>query len=108
MMNALSHFAHKGGLPPFSDIQTEHVVPAMTALLEELKEGQAQLEKNADTTWSGVVEAVADLVEPVERAWGLVSHLNGVKNSPALREAHQAVQPQVVGAFLGLAQSEPL
>jgi oligopeptidase A len=38
----------------------------------------------------------------------VVSHLNGVKNSPALREAHQAVQPEVVGTFLGLAQSEPL
>jgi len=107
-MNALYDFANAGGLPPFSSITPEHVVPAMKKLLEELATARAALEKTVQPTWESVVERVADLVEPIERAWGAVSHLNAVKNSPALREAHQAMQPEVVASMLALAQSEPL
>jgi oligopeptidase A len=121
-MNPLYDFARassspsslRENLPPFAAITADQVVPAMKQLLEELAAGQRALEAAAEAaagdavSWASAVEAVADLVEPVERAWGVVSHLNGVKNSPALREAHQAAQPEVVAAFLGLAQSEPL
>ncbi|HEY4221724.1 MAG TPA: M3 family metallopeptidase, partial [Myxococcota bacterium] len=107
-MNALYDFAKRGGLPPFSSLTADQVVPAIRALLADLERERAVLEAEAAPTWESVVERVADLVEPIERAWGAVSHLNAVQNSPALREAHQTVQPEVVGAFLSLAQSQPL
>ena len=107
-MNALYDFAKKGGLPPFSSFSAEQVVPAVKRLLEELKAGQIELEASVVASWASAVDALADLVEPIERAWGAVGHLNAVKNSPALREAHQSVQPDVVATFLQLAQSEPL
>ena len=115
-MNALVTFARSpqtsAGLPPFALVTPEQVVPALDALLADLDAGRTALELRAVagelSSWSGAVDALVDLIEPMERAWGLVSHLNGVKNSPALREAHQEAQPRVVGAFLALAQSEPL
>ncbi len=107
-MNALYDFAKAGGLPPFSSITPDQVVPAVRKLLEEMAAARGSLEARVEPTWASAVEAVADLVEPMERAWGVVSHLNAVKNAPALREAHQTAQPEVVAAFLSLAQSEPL
>lgn len=50
-------------------------------------------------TWEGVVEAMEQARHPLEYAWGVVNHLLGVQNSDALREAHQAVQPEVVDLF---------
>ena len=37
-----------------------------------------------------------------------MNHLLGVQNSDALREAHQAVQPEVVDLFTRIGQSRPL
>ena len=115
-MNALLDFARNpsatNGLPPFNAITPDQVGPAIDALLADLEVGRIALEKRATAgalaSWAGAVDALSDLTEPVERAWGAVSHLNGVKNSPELREAHQKTQPLVVAAFLALAQSEPL
>jgi oligopeptidase A len=115
-MNALLDYARDpgafGGLPPFSKISADQVVPAVDALLEDLDDGQAKLEAKLTSTktpcYDDVVEAVADLTEPVERGWGVVGHLMGTKNHPALREAQQAAQPKVVMAMMKLAQSQPL
>ncbi|MCH2184336.1 M3 family metallopeptidase, partial [Myxococcota bacterium] len=40
--------------------------------------------------------------------WGIVGHLMGVQNSDALREAHDAVQPEVVAFGLRLGQSKEI
>ena len=45
---------------------------------------------------------------PLEYAWGVVSHLLGVKNSEELRNAHQAMQPQVITTMQKLGQSVPV
>ena len=107
-MNALYDHSQQGGLPPFDRIDAGQVKPALERILAELTAGQRAQEAAVEPTWASAVEAVNDLVEPLERAWGAVTHLVAVKNSPALREAHQAVQPAVVEASLTLAQSEPL
>ncbi|OGQ21734.1 MAG: peptidase M3 [Deltaproteobacteria bacterium RBG_16_71_12] len=107
-MNALYDHSQHGGLPPFDRLDAAQVRPAIGRILEELTVGQRSIEADVQPTWASAVEAVGDLVEPLERAWGAVTHLVGVKNSPELREAHQAIQPAVVEASLKLAQSEPL
>ncbi len=107
-MNALFDHSQQGGLPPFDRIDASQVKPALERILAELAAGQRTIEAAVEPTWACAVDAVNDLVEPLERAWGAVTHLVAVKNSPALREAHQAVQPAVVEASLKLAQSEPL
>ena len=42
------------------------------------------------------------------RPWGVVSHLKGVRDSEALREAYDACQPEVVAASLRIGQSRPV
>ncbi|MDX2100338.1 MAG: M3 family metallopeptidase [Leptolyngbyaceae cyanobacterium bins.59] len=96
------------GLPPFDAIRPEHVVPAMTQMLKESEEHLTQLESNLVPTWKEMVEPLERLEERVSWAWGIVNHLVGVKNGPELREAHEAVQPQVVQFYTRLGQSKPL
>lgn len=96
------------GLPPFQDIQPEQVVPAFQELLTELDQQITNLEANIQPTWSGLLEPLEKLTEPLNWSWGIVSHLMGVKNSPELRAAYETVQPQVVQFFNQLGQSQPV
>ena len=110
--NPLLAFARSGGLPPFARVDADQVDLAIDTLLGELQRDVAALEARAGVggavAYDDVVEALTDLGEPVERAWGVVSHLMGVKNAPALREAQQRAQPKIVAAMMALAQSEPI
>jgi oligopeptidase A len=95
-------------LPLFDRIRAEHVEPAVTELLDELAEALPALEETAVPTWQGLVEPIDEAWERFGRAWSAVSHLHGVANTPALREAYQRVQPRVVEASLQWAQSKKL
>ncbi|MDG2615290.1 M3 family metallopeptidase [Thermoleptolyngbya sichuanensis XZ-Cy5] len=96
------------GLPPFDQIRPEHVVPAMTELLAKATDALTHLETNTKPTWEGLIEPLEALTEPVFWAWGVVNHLMGVKNSPELREAQEAMQPEVVKFGMRVSQSKPL
>lgn len=96
------------GLPPFAEIQPEHVVPAMTQLLAEVDQELTALEAEVQPTWKSLVEPLDRLSERLTWSWGIVGHLMGVKNSPKLREAYESVQPQVIQFFNKLSQSQPI
>ncbi|NEQ33765.1 MAG: M3 family metallopeptidase [Leptolyngbya sp. SIO4C5] len=96
------------GLPPFAAIELEHVVPGMTQLLDELARSLTALEANVTPTWAGLVEPLTRISERLSWSWGIVSHLMGVKNSPELRQAYEAVQPGVIQFATQLGQSKPL
>jgi len=94
------------GLPPFDAIKPEQVEPAFAELLTKLEAELAQLEANVQPTWSGLVEPLDRLNDPLRWSWGVVSHLMGVKNSPELRQAYENVQPKVVQFWNKLSQSK--
>ena len=91
MSNPLLDFS---GLPRFADIANEYITPAIEALL---KESRAVVEKVRNDTqppsWETFVQPMADAHERLSRAWGQVSHLNAVMNSPQLREIYHANLP---------------
>jgi oligopeptidase A len=97
------------GLPEWSRIQPEHVEPAVQQVLAELNEELDRLEAAlADCqkpTWQDVVDPLERLGDRLERPWSAVRHLMGVRNSEPLREAHQAVQGDVVAFGLRVGQS---
>jgi oligopeptidase A len=96
------------GLPPFDKIKTDHVIPAMTELLQELDSELTNFEAHVTPTWEGLVEPLTEIEEKFSWTWGIIGHLMGVKNSPELRNAHETVQPQVVQFINRLSQSKPL
>jgi oligopeptidase A len=96
------------GLPPFEQIKTEHVIPAITQLLAESEEGLSQLEANLVPSWQGLVEPLEEIVDRLTWSWGIVGHLMSVKNSPELREAYETMQPAAVQFWNRMSQSQPL
>jgi len=98
----------RSGLPRFDAVEPRHVEPGVRALLAELSSDFERLEAGVEPAWESAVEPLEALGDRLERAWGVVRHLMGVRNSDALRAAHQAVQPQVVEFGIRLGQSRPL
>ncbi|MDJ0601604.1 MAG: M3 family metallopeptidase [Crocosphaera sp.] len=96
------------GLPPFDKITPDHVIPAMTELLQELETKLADLEANVKPTWEGLVEPLTEIEEKFSWSWGIVGHLMGVQNSPELRNAYETAQPQVIQFINKLGQSKPI
>lgn len=96
------------GLPPFNAIETAHIVPGITTLLENLAADFAALEASATPTWEGLVEPLTRIEERLSWSWGIVGHLMGVKNSPELRAAYEEVQPALVQFATQMGQSKPL
>jgi len=95
-------------LPDFATIHPEHIVPAMRQLLEETEAERQQLEADLEPTWAGLIEPLEQLENRLSLAWGAVGHLMGVKNSEALRRAHQEVQGKVVQFWMRLGQSQAI
>ena len=81
------------GLPPFDAITPEQVGRAIPALLSELNQSLSALEASLEVRlgqtgslrWEEVIEPLHQLGERLRWSWGVVSHLNGVCNTPALR-----------------------
>ncbi len=105
-MNPLLDFS---GLPRFSEIKPEHVTPAMDALLEENRALVDKLAADAAApAWEAFVQPLEDANERLSRAWGQVSHLNAVMNSPELREAYNENLPKITAYYADLSQNPSL
>jgi oligopeptidase A len=95
-------------LPRFDAVAAEQIVPAVRTLIERQDQARTALEGALQPTWDGLAAPLSALGEPLGYAWNVVHHLLSVRNSSALREAQEAVQPDVVGASLRLGQSRAL
>ena len=96
------------GLPKFDQIKPEHVIPAVKKLLADAEQALSALEESIEPTWDGCFVKLEEIDRPFEYAWGPVSHLFGVKNSPELREAYESVLDDVVQLGLRASQSRPI
>ena len=96
------------GLPKFDQIKPEHVIPAVKKLLADAEQALSELEESIEPTWDGCFAKLEEIDRPFEYGWGPVSHLFGVKNSPELREAYEAVLDDVVQFGLRASQSRPI
>ncbi len=102
MSNPLLDFS---GLPRFAEIKNEHIKPAIEALL---KENRTVIEKvrvdDGMPTWETFVQPMVDANERLSRAWGQISHLNAVMNSPELREIYNENLPVITQFYAELTQ----
>jgi oligopeptidase A len=103
-LNPLLDFS---GLPRFAEIRPEHVAPAIDELLAA---GRAATDAavHAAPTWDAFVAPQEDANERIGRAWGQVSHLHAVLDSPELREAYNANLPKISQYWTELGQNTAL
>ncbi len=96
-------------LPAFDAIRPEHVTPAVDILL---REAEAALEKVVAPDVPAEYDAMSAVLdvatERLGRAWGAVSHLNAVADTPALRAAYNENLPRVTEFHTRLGADERL
>lgn len=91
MSNPLLDFTD---LPPFSDIQPEHVKPAIEQAIADCRIKIEQvLDGNSNPSWETICEPLSEVDDRLSRIWSPVSHMNSVVNSQPLREAYESCLP---------------
>ncbi|MCS7195339.1 MAG: M3 family metallopeptidase, partial [Meiothermus sp.] len=81
---------------PFSQIQPQHIEPAIKALLAEAEEElEAILRVQGPRTLENTLRPLDRLGERLFFAFNLVAHLESVASTPELRAAYKAVIPPV-------------
>ena len=100
-MNPLLDFS---GLPRFDEIRPEHITPAVDELLVAAR-AAVETAVQAPARWESFVAPLEDANERLGRAWGQVSHLHAVMDTPALREAYNANLPKVSQYWTELGQN---
>jgi len=97
------------GLPAFDQIRPEHVAPAIDVLLRQADEALEQAVGPDVPAEYDALSAVLDVAsERLKLAWGAVSHLNAVADTPELRAAYTAALPKVTELFARHASDERL
>ena len=97
------------GLPLFDRIAPEHVAPALDTLLAEAEAALEQVtQASFPARWTDIAQVLDVATERLGRAWGAVSHLNSVADTPELRAAYNAALPRVTEFWTRLGSSEAL
>jgi oligopeptidase A len=97
------------GLPQFDQIGPEHVAPAIAQLLTDANAALETVTKpDFAPSWSGIAVVLDVATERLSRAWGSVSHLNSVLDTPELRAAYNAALPKVTEFYTRLGADERL
>lgn len=96
-------------LVDYAAIRPEHVEPAVKELLGN---ASATLEtvtaEDVPATWEAVLEPLEESQEKLGRAWGAVTHLQSVVDTPALRDAVNGMLPAVASFSIDMSQNIPL
>ena len=93
MSNALLDFSD---LPAFDRITPQDVAPAVDVLLERANQALETVSApDFPARWDAIAKVLDVATEQLGRAWGAVSHLNSVADTPELRAAYNAALPRV-------------
>ncbi|WP_330961495.1 oligopeptidase A [Photobacterium sp. 53610] len=83
-------------LPPFSQIKPEHIFPAVEQAIKDCRAKVEEVLASGETpSWDSICAPLAEADDRLGRIWSPVGHLNGVKNSPELREAYESCLPML-------------
>jgi oligopeptidase A len=106
MTNPLLDFSD---LPLFDQIRPEHVGPALDTLIVKADAALEQVTApDFPATWVDIARVLDVATENLGRAWGAVSHLNSVADTPELRAAYNAALPRVTEFWTRLGADERL
>ncbi|SFC16511.1 oligopeptidase A [Marinospirillum celere] len=94
-MNASNPLLNISDLPAFEKITPDQVEPALDQLLAANRAAVEEVLAQANPDWKSSMEPIDEAGDRLSRAWSPVSHLNGVKNNPELREAYEKCLPKL-------------
>ncbi len=101
-------------LPKFKSFKSEQVESDIKIILNNLEkefneiENKLELEDNLDKIYKLAVEETQRIEYPLSFGWGIVSHLNSVKNNEKIRKSYEKMQPEVIKLSNKISQSKVL
>ncbi len=96
-------------LPLFDQITPDHVGPAIDLLLADASTALEVVTKPEFVArWENIASVLDVATEKLGRAWGAVSHLNSVADTPELRAAYNEALPKITEFFTRLGADERL
>ncbi|NCP39620.1 MAG: M3 family metallopeptidase [Rhodoferax sp.] len=96
-------------LPLFDQVQPGHIEPAINALLAQADTALATVtQAEFEVSWNAIARVLDVATERLSRAWGTVSHLNSVADTPELRAAYNAALPKITEFYTRLGADERL
>ena len=105
-MNPLLDFSDQ---PLFDQITPPLVEPAINSLLADASAAlEAVTAPTFPAQWTAIAKTLDVSNERLSRAWGAVSHLNSVADTPELRAAYNAALPKVTEFWTRLGADERL
>nr|VFK16444.1 MAG: oligopeptidase A [Candidatus Kentron sp. LFY] len=115
-MNTSLHnpWLNPDGLPAFSRIRPEDIVPTVERSLEKARATIADLLESVAPSARGagmfdrLIPPLEGLDDSLNRIWSPVSHLHSVADNPELREAHNACLPMLSEYSTEFGQNERL
>ncbi|MFZ4534716.1 M3 family metallopeptidase [Propionivibrio sp.] len=94
------------GLPRFDAITPAAVQPAISELLGQSRALVEQLTAEyVPASWNTFAAPLADGIEQLGRAWGIVAHLHSVNDTPEWRDAYNGMLPEISGFFAEIGQN---
>ena len=96
-------------LPDFAALAPEQAEPAIDQLIAANRAALSELlERQAQPSWTTLIEPLEQMGEVLSQAWGPVSHLFGVRATAGWRAAFNACLPKITEYSVEISQSEPL
>ena len=96
-------------LPLFDQIIPAHVAPAITTLLDSANTAlETVTAPDFPAEWTAIAQVLDVSTEQLGHAWGAVSHLNSVADTPELRAAYNEALPRVTEFWTRLGADERL
>ena len=101
------------GLPKFNQFTPQRIEKEFPVLLEKLNSDFNNIEtefssliNNENLDWVKVMKPLNKINEELRWSWGVISHLNSVKNSEQLREVYAKFLPDVINLGNKFGQSK--
>lgn len=99
----------KSALIDFPNLDRASFEPAVKELISRLNATVDQITADsAPATWENVVTPLEDATENLGYVWSIISHLNGVADTPELRTIVNSLLAPISEAFSALGQNEAL
>lgn len=109
MSNPANPLLQNPELPQFSEIEPEHIQPAIQHLIETNEQNTEKMLQQLDSvTWENLIAASDEWDDVLSKAWSPVSHMNSVVNSDELRDAYNACLPLLSEYSTKLGQNQDL
>ena len=101
------------GLPEFNEFTPQRIEKEFPSILEKLNSDFNNIEinfssliNNEKLDWENIMQPLNKINEELRWSWGVISHLNSVKNSEELRNVYAKLLPHVINLGNKFGQSK--